>query len=153
MTPTTTTVNCTLLTVKLVLQELPGFFVCNPGALFRKSQRTFDFLYSAPSVTYRKLQYHSKWLWIIALQYSTFHWCITITMQINYDKIYCLKCTWIIWNFNLKYALTSPINTTLLIGAAVHLAVLVTLCLACQYSHLDQPLLKMYTKLPLEWVW
>ena len=32
----------------------------------------------------------------------------------------------------------------------VHLAVLVTLCLACQYSHLDQPLLKMYTKLPLE---
>ena len=43
-------------------------------------------------------------------------------------------------------ALTSPINTTLLNGAAAHLEILVTPCLACQYSHIVQPLLKMYTK-------
>ena len=44
-------------------------------------------------------------------------------------------------------------HSILLKGAAVHLAILVTLCLACQWSHLVQLLLKMYTKQSLEWVW
>ena len=43
--------------------------------------------------------------------------------------------------------------STLLKGAAVYLAILFTLCLASQWSHLVQLLLKMYTKQLLEWVW
>ena len=65
-----------------------------------------------------------------------------MTHLINHTSHYFCKCACVLQNIHTSLAL----RYTLLKGAAVYLAILVTLRLASKWSHLVLPLLKMYTK-------
>ena len=57
---TSTTVNCTLLTVRLSSSCTTKGFRMQPWGTVQKIPNNIDFLNSAPWVTYGKLRYHSK---------------------------------------------------------------------------------------------
>ena len=88
---------------------------------------------------------------------------VQLSCYLFFFKLHQLKHRWNIWWIThiafKKYAYVlknlhtwSALHSILLRGAAVNLAILVMPFLTCQYSHLVQPLLTMYTQQSLKWV-